>query len=150
MNKQLQIKRTNRWLPEVRRGQEGKKQLRQIKRHKLPTQNKQITGIKCVVWGIQSITIKIFIWLHCNQPYHGDHFEMCRIMESLCCITGARVCRSVLLQNLIEKSDLCLPEWGLRGMGNWMKAVKSYKLPGIKINKYQGHDKIVNTALYYI
>ena len=53
-------------------------------------------------------------------------------------------CRSIKLQKRSnrqsksqkKRSDLCLPEEGAGRRWKWTKAVKRYKLPVIKINKY--------------
>ena len=54
---ELQIQRTNKWLPEERGVGEEKKQVREIKDTNFQVQNKGVMDMKCTVWGIQSITM---------------------------------------------------------------------------------------------
>ena len=52
-----------------------------------------------------------------NQTYNGDHFEMYRNTESLCCITGTNIVLQVNYIDtsikLIEKDQIC----GQQGKG---------------------------------
>ena len=69
--------------------------------------------------------------------YHGDHFEMYRNIQSLCCATGITM---VLCVNYTSKTSK-ITEKGMQfvvtrggdrvgdeGRGNWMKGVNKYKL----------------------
>ena len=67
-----------------------------------------------------------------NEVYHGDNFEMRRMLDSLCCVTGTHV---VLLVDWSSKTNnqTKFKEKGIRslvtrregrGMGNKMKAVE--------------------------
>ena len=69
-----------------------------------------------------------------NQTYHGDHFEMYRNTEALCCIKGTNIVLQVndtLKTNKHKKrNEICgYQRWG---EGDWIKAVKRYKLAIIK------------------
>ena len=89
-----------------------------------------------------------------NQIYHGDHFEMYRNIDSLCCVTQTNV---VLQINYTSKtntkkkrSDLWLLEaGGSRGYEGCQKI----QTPSYKINtgniKYNTIS-IINIAVHYI
>ena len=69
-----------------------------------------------------------------NQTYCGDHFEIYKNIESLCCVTGTKIVLQVHYTSKTnklteERPDLWLPEGG--GKGNWMNTVKRYKPPFI-------------------
>ena len=49
-------------------------------------------GIKCTVWGIQSITMEyLCVMTDGNQTYRDDCFKMYGRTESLCCILATNI-----------------------------------------------------------
>ena len=47
-----------------------------------------VLGMTSTVWGIQSVTMQyLFMVTDYIYTYSGDHFEMFRNIELLCCIT---------------------------------------------------------------
>ena len=69
-----------------------------------------------------------------NEVYHGDNFEMRRMLDSLCCVTGTHV---VLLVDWSSKTNnqTKFKEKGIRSVvttgerrwGDCMKAAKCHK-----------------------
>ena len=64
-------------------------------------------------------------------------------------------CRSIILQkrtnkSLKKRSDLWLPEAGARGRRNWIKVVKRYQLPVIRLARDAMYNmiNIIDTAAY--
>ena len=73
--------------------------------------------MRCTVWGMQLITmLHICMMTDDNQTYHGDHFEMYRNTEALCCIKElTQFCRSDTLKTNKHKkgNEICHYErWG--------------------------------------
>ena len=97
-----------------------------------------------------------------NQTYRGDHFGMYRNTESLCCVLGTNIVLQVTCASKTNKqtnsqkkrSDLWLPEAEGGWRVNWMKVVKRYKLPVIRLISTRDvtHNmiNINNTAVCYI
>ena len=84
-------------------------------------QNKCVTGIKCTVWGIQSvITQYLCMVTYRNLTQLGDHFEMYRNIKSLCCVAGTNV---------------VLQRWGVGEVDEGSQKVET---SSYRINKYQG------------
>ena len=80
---------------------------------------------------------------YCNYIYHGDHFEMYRNIESLCCATGTTV---VLQVNYTSKTNkLIEKEIRLRWKGELDEGNQEVHTSSNKINKcqdcYVQHDK---------
>ena len=104
--------------------------------------------MKCTMWRVWSIIMKYLCMVtDDNQTNNGDHFEMYRNIESLCCVPETN---RVLYISYTSKtnsqnkiSDLWLPEVGGGGKGHQMKVVKRYKLPVIRQISTQEveHDK---------
>ena len=91
--------------------------------------------MKCTAWGIlvNNNVISCMV-TDGNQTYHGDHFEMYRNIESLCCVPETNIVLQVSYisrtNKLIEKEIRFVVTKGGGGVrGNWMKIVKGYKLP---------------------
>ena len=73
--------------------------------------------MRCTVWGMQLIImLHICMMTDDNQTDHGDHFEMHRNTEALCCIKGTNMCcrSDALKRNKHKKgNEICRYErWG--------------------------------------
>ena len=97
-----QIQRTNGWLPEGREEREEEKQVRKIKQNKLPVAKSM--NHRCKMYSVQRI-VNTYVYI-CMVTYHnqtyGDHFEIYRNIESLCCVTETNM---VLEDNYISKTN---------------------------------------------
>ena len=87
-----------------------------------------------------------------SHRQHGDHFEMYRDTESLCCITGNNV---VLQADYTSKTKrLIEKEAGGRDGENSMKVVKWYELSAITQISTGGVEynmtNVINTVVCYI
>ena len=80
-----QIQKTNQCLPVREREGERVKQMKGIKKYKLPVLKQiSIEDVLCIIENIINNIVITFV-TDGNQAYHGDHFIMYKNIKSLCC-----------------------------------------------------------------
>ena len=86
-----------------------------------------------------------------NQTHHGDHFEMYRNVESLCCVVGQLHFRNKLTEKRHQIGGY--QKWGM-GEGEIDEHNQKAQTSRYKINKYEGCNRyminLINTAIHYM
>ena len=97
----------------------------------------------------------------CNYTYHADHFEIHGDIKSLCWVTGTDIVVYISYSLKTKKQILgkryqnCdYQRLVIEGSGNWMKAVKRYKLPVVRListmDVIYNMINIINTTVSYL